>query len=511
VGDRLTVLLDDEVKLENYNQIADASAVVMLPNGTTPMYVNNGTVQPFQNGMRSAGVWITARENVVTDRNPTTNALWAADPFDPVFLAYPIIEGSECHGFVIEIVRQPAPDMQGSLQIHFTHALVTEKREGDILATFYASAGSGFTSGACTIGRFVAETTIAACPVITTMTSQNTNMNSIFLAETAPNILEDYEVIKFELPAGFSWDNDVATPPMLFSPGGFVELFPAHGLPYSENPLIESGWGITDDGRSLLIHMPWLGERLEAGRISILNMNVKINDLSAVQSGDVAVAVSSDLGNVTSQSLVIANLEYVPVTSISLNTQKLYLLPNGNSEQLIATVLPENATIKTLVWSSNNEKVATVDSQGVVTSHARGTAIVTAKTSLDTCPTTCEVIVGGYPDLTVSQPVVIRSLFSGSRVTISSIVSNRSVVKSPSATLKIYFVNGETQTLISEKQIAEMAPLNTRLVTVQWTIPAGTPQGTYRIRAVVEPIIPVHESNTANNTAEASLVLTKAY
>ena len=48
--------------------------------------------------------------------------------------------------------------------------------------------------------------------------------------------------------------------------------------------------------------------------------------------------------------------------------------------QITATILPENATNKALQWSSNDEDVATVDNDGLVTILAPGNCIISAKT-----------------------------------------------------------------------------------------------------------------------------------
>ncbi len=69
-------------------------------------------------------------------------------------------------------------------------------------------------------------------------------------------------------------------------------------------------------------------------------------------------------------------------TEISLN--------KGKTAVLTATVAPENAADKTVIWSSSNEKVATV-SDGTVTAVSKGTATVTAKAGDKTA--TCTVTV----------------------------------------------------------------------------------------------------------------------
>lgn len=50
----------------------------------------------------------------------------------------------------------------------------------------------------------------------------------------------------------------------------------------------------------------------------------------------------------------------------------------GTSRTILATILPENAVNKVLIWSSNNENVATVDNNGCITAHEAGDATITA-------------------------------------------------------------------------------------------------------------------------------------
>lgn len=55
------------------------------------------------------------------------------------------------------------------------------------------------------------------------------------------------------------------------------------------------------------------------------------------------------------------------------------ILTTGSGWTLRATVLPENAADKTIRWTSDNEAVATVDENGVVTARSAGTAVLTAR------------------------------------------------------------------------------------------------------------------------------------
>ena len=82
----------------------------------------------------------------------------------------------------------------------------------------------------------------------------------------------------------------------------------------------------------------------------------------------------------------------VPATGIIVNPTSANILV-GNTRQLLATVLPENATNKSVTWLSGNTSVATVSSTGLVTAKSVGSAVITAKTADGGYTTTCSVTV----------------------------------------------------------------------------------------------------------------------
>lgn len=67
----------------------------------------------------------------------------------------------------------------------------------------------------------------------------------------------------------------------------------------------------------------------------------------------------------------------VEVETISLNKTTMELTVGGE-ETLTATVSPDNATDKTITWSSTDNSIATVDQNGKVTAVAAGTATIYA-------------------------------------------------------------------------------------------------------------------------------------
>lgn len=81
------------------------------------------------------------------------------------------------------------------------------------------------------------------------------------------------------------------------------------------------------------------------------------------------------------------------VTGIALSPTSLNLPVNGTS-RITATVSPSNATNPALTWSSGNDTVATVASDGTVTAHASGSAVITAAaTDGSGITATCQVTV----------------------------------------------------------------------------------------------------------------------
>lgn len=71
--------------------------------------------------------------------------------------------------------------------------------------------------------------------------------------------------------------------------------------------------------------------------------------------------------------------EDVAVTGVALNKQSLTLAPT-ETETLVATISPADATDQSLRWRSSDSDVATVDANGKVTAAAEGTAVITVST-----------------------------------------------------------------------------------------------------------------------------------
>lgn len=68
--------------------------------------------------------------------------------------------------------------------------------------------------------------------------------------------------------------------------------------------------------------------------------------------------------------------------SVELDTEELVIV-KGNSRKVVAAVSPWGTVNENVIWSSDNEEIATVDESGVITGVAPGTAKITATAEAD--------------------------------------------------------------------------------------------------------------------------------
>lgn len=102
-------------------------------------------------------------------------------------------------------------------------------------------------------------------------------------------------------------------------------------------------------------------------------------------------AASSEPKDTTDSSFGVVpdSLSAETKVTVTTNVEQIVLnktegvLTVGNSVTVTATVTPDNATNTTVNWTSSDEKVATVDSNGKVTAVAAGNATITATSESD--------------------------------------------------------------------------------------------------------------------------------
>ena len=99
----------------------------------------------------------------------------------------------------------------------------------------------------------------------------------------------------------------------------------------------------------------------------------------AIMKGETTITALVGDKSATCKVIVIEDPEEpVIVTGIVLDKEHIFFSEKGAKAQLEAQIMPENATNKNIIWSSDNNGVATVES-GIITAISNGTAIITAE------------------------------------------------------------------------------------------------------------------------------------
>lgn len=117
------------------------------------------------------------------------------------------------------------------------------------------------------------------------------------------------------------------------------------------------------------------------------NVTLSVDDESIARlDGNRIIAVNNGETKITATCGIVKTSAKVTVTTkveqITLNKTE-GVLTVGNSVTVTATVTPDNATNTTVNWTSSDEKVATVDSNGKVTAVAAGNATIKATSESD--------------------------------------------------------------------------------------------------------------------------------
>lgn len=114
--------------------------------------------------------------------------------------------------------------------------------------------------------------------------------------------------------------------------------------------------------------------------------------VKALAAGTAAITVSSSNPDISASCLVTVISRIISVTGVTLDRSEAALLV-GEKMTLTATVHPDDATDKTVVWTSSDEKVAKVG-HGEVSALSQGRCTITATTAGGEFFSQCTVTVG---------------------------------------------------------------------------------------------------------------------
>lgn len=155
--------------------------------------------------------------------------------------------------------------------------------------------------------------------------------------------------------------------------------------------------------------------------------------VTGLSAGTVTITATTVDGGYSAKTTVKVCEPAVYVTGITVNKEQLSVPVKGTA-QLLASVLPVNATDKTIKFESNNNAIATVSSEGVITGVSQGTTLIKAisETSTGRYVAFCTV--------TVPKPVVevtsVKLDKSSLEIVEGKTVPLKAVVKPTNATYK---------------------------------------------------------------------------
>ncbi len=100
------------------------------------------------------------------------------------------------------------------------------------------------------------------------------------------------------------------------------------------------------------------------------------------------VRLCTACGEITEEKYI----DYVAAESVSLNFNSMEII-NTQSDKLIASVLPNNASNRNVVWSTSNKNIVAVSNDGTIIARSPGTATITVTTEDGDYSVSCEVTV----------------------------------------------------------------------------------------------------------------------
>jgi endoglucanase len=226
--------------------------------------------------------------------------------------------------------------------------------------------------------------------------------------------------------------------------------------------------------------------------------------------------------------------QVISVTGVSVTPTTASVSINGTT-QLAATVLPTNATNKTVTWSSSNTAIATVSSAGLVTGVTAGTATITVTTQDGAKTATCAITVSSTPvsvtSVSVTPTTTSIALAGTAQLTATVLPTNatnktvtwttsNAAIATVSATGLVTGVAAGTATITVTTQdgaktatcaiTVSSTPISVTSVSVTPTTTSIAPAGTAQLTATVLPTNATNKAVTwtTSNTAIATVSAT---
>ena len=186
----------------------------------------------------------------------------------------------------------------------------------------------------------------------------------------------------------------------------------------------------------------------------------------------------------------IVEMDPVLATSIELNETSAEIT-EGGTMQLTATVLPEDATDKTVTWVSSDESVATVDENGLVTAVSPGTATITATTN-DGSELSASCAVTVLPNIVLATSMDLNQ--SNAEVNVGETVQLTATMLPEDATDKTVTWASSDESIAAVDENGLVTAVAPGTATITATTNDGSELSASCVVTVMNPVVPVVEN-----------------
>ncbi len=250
----------------------------------------------------------------------------------------------------------------------------------------------------------------------------------------------------------------------------------------------------------------------------------EFGNIEGIATGTATITATTVDGNFSDETIVTVAESIISVTGITLGTQSEDIVI-GEILDLAETISPSNASNQSVVWTSSDPTIVTVDTDGTITGISEGTATITATTvdgnfSDETTVTVTEPIISvtGITLGTQSEDIVIGEILDLTETISPSNASNQSVVWTSSDPTIVTVDTDGTITGISEGTATITATTvdgnfsdeTTVTVTEPIISVTGITLGTQTEDIVIGEILDLTETISPSNASNQSVVWTSS-
>lgn len=346
--------------------------------------ITSAYVDPTSMTGSSYTVKVSATDNVGIAKVPIMT--WAVDNGQDDIKEYRATsEGSE-YSYTVE-----ASNHGNNTGLYSSHVYVyDEANNGASVGLNEIPMGSKFVKD---LGNFEARIVLKSNPNYVITTSGNENNDNVILGEKS--VSDESQIWKFNQKSDGSYEIVNIASDKALDITDASDQDGANVAIYTKN----------DSSAQTFYIMEYNGGYRIVPKCTINLKAINLEDTNPSDGGRISLYHA---GNADAQTWTF---EEGVLESIELNKTSLTLTGIGTTEQLTATVTPNDVTV---TWESSNTNVAEVSSSGVVTSVGLGTATITATTADGNCSAECEVLVNcDHKNTTLHEAVKSTCLVQG--------------------------------------------------------------------------------------------------